>query len=41
MTEPLLGYYAGRGVLRKVDAMGAPDDVFDRVVVALDELRSK
>lgn len=39
MTEPLLGYYAGRGVLRKVNALGSPDEVFQRVLTALGELQ--
>jgi len=39
-TEPLINYYRERGVLREVDAMGTPDEVFDRVVANLDELRS-
>lgn len=39
MTEPLLGYYAGRGVLRKVNALGTPDQVFERVVAALREIQ--
>lgn len=39
LTEPLLGYYAGRGVLCKVNALGTPDEVFGRVIEALDELK--
>lgn len=37
-TEPILGYYQGRGVLQKIDALGTPDEVFDRVVAALKKL---
>lgn len=39
MTEPLLGYYAGRGVLQKVNGLGTQDQVFDRVLNALNGLR--
>lgn len=40
MTEPLLGYYIGRGVLCRINALGNPDDVFERVLSALKELRA-
>ncbi|MEO0476297.1 MAG: adenylate kinase [Planctomycetota bacterium] len=40
MTEPLIGYYMGRGVLRRINALGDPDEVFDRVIAALEELRT-
>ncbi len=36
-TEPLIDIYDGRGVLVKVDAIGAIDDVTDRIVAALAE----
>jgi adenylate kinase len=35
-TEPLEAYYEGRGVLVPVDAVGPVDEVFDRIVGALD-----
>jgi adenylate kinase len=34
-TEPMKAYYADRGILREVDGMGTPDEVFDRIVAAL------
>lgn len=40
MTEPLIGYYMGRGVLRRINALGSPDEIFDRVLSALEELRA-
>lgn len=39
LTAPLAEYYDGRGVLRRVDAVGSPDEVFGRVCAGLDELR--
>ncbi|MEQ8846948.1 adenylate kinase [Botrimarina sp.] len=39
LTTPLVEYYEGRGVLRRIDAVGSPDEVFDRVREALDTLR--
>ena len=30
-TEPLMGWYRGRGLLREVDGTGTPDQVFDRL----------
>jgi adenylate kinase len=35
-TEPLEAYYEGRGVLVPVDAMGAVDDVTERIAKALE-----
>jgi adenylate kinase len=34
-TEPMKEYYAERGILREVDGVGTPDEVFDRIVAAL------
>jgi adenylate kinase len=34
-TLPLKKYYEGRGVLKQVDGVGTPDEVFDRIVAAL------
>jgi adenylate kinase len=39
-TAPLLDYYRFRGVLVPVDAMGTPDEVFDRIKSAVDRRRS-
>jgi adenylate kinase len=34
-TEPLLGYYRERGILRQIGAEGTPDEVFERLRAAL------
>ena len=34
-TEPLKIYYEKRGLLRSIDGLGPPDEVFDRLVAAL------
>jgi adenylate kinase len=31
LTEPLADYYAGQGILRRVDGTGAPEEVFERI----------
>lgn len=36
-TKPLIDLYSERGLLRDVDAMGTPDEVFTRVLAALGE----
>jgi adenylate kinase len=36
-TEPLLQWYEGRGLLRRVPAMGGMDEIFERVVTVLEE----
>jgi adenylate kinase len=36
-TQPLIGYYAGKGILSEVDGMGGVDDVFARISAALNE----
>jgi adenylate kinase len=38
-TEPLVAYYEGRGVLRRVDGSLAPDEVGDRIRAVLATLR--
>jgi adenylate kinase len=38
-TEPLVGYYEQRSVLRRVDGLPAPDEVSDRVRAMLATLR--
>lgn len=35
-TKPLFDLYAGRGLLREVDAIGEPDEVFERVLKVID-----
>ena len=37
-TEPLLGYYGAKGLLIRIDASKAVDDVFDQVRAVLDPL---
>jgi adenylate kinase len=34
-TEPLLDYYAGRGLLKTIDGTGSVDEIFDRARTAL------
>lgn len=34
-TLPLKKYYEGRGVLKQVDGVASPDEVFDRIVASL------
>jgi adenylate kinase len=31
LTEPLVDYYRSRGILRSIDGVGSPDDVFLRI----------
>ena len=38
-TAPLLDFYAGRGLLVRVDAAGDPDDVTERIAAALGDRR--
>jgi adenylate kinase len=38
-TEPLVGYYEGEGVLRRVDGALSPDEVSDRIRALLATLR--
>jgi adenylate kinase len=37
LTEPLLAYYARRGILRMIDGEGTPDEVFERVQQAVED----
>lgn len=37
-TAPLVGYYATCGVLHRIDGMGTPDQVFDRIRQVLDQV---
>ena len=34
-TEPLKKYYSTKGILRTVDGLGTPDDVFERIASAI------
>ena len=34
-TEPLKAYYESRGLLRTVDGLGTPDEVFDRIAASI------
>jgi adenylate kinase len=38
-TSPLIDYYRFRGILSVIDAMGAPDEVFDRIKAAIAKRR--
>jgi len=35
LTRPLIEFYRSRGLLREVDGMGSPDEVFVRILAAL------
>jgi adenylate kinase len=39
-TEPLIDYYCRKGLLRSVDGEGTPEDVFQRILAALDAPKS-
>ena len=39
-TSPLLGYFEKQGLLVSVDAMGSPDEVFERILRGLGERRN-
>lgn len=36
-TRPLFDLYAQRGLLREIDAIGSPNDVFDRLLKAIEQ----
>ncbi len=38
-TAPLLDWFEGRGLLAAVDGVGSPDEVFERVVAAIEHTR--
>jgi adenylate kinase len=40
LTEPLLAYYGRRGILRRIDGEGTPDEVFRRIQEAVDAAAS-
>ena len=35
LTRPLLDYYQGRGKLHRIDGLGTPDEVFERMLAAI------
>ena len=37
-TEPLLAYYAGRGLLKSIDGLGTVEEFFDRAKTVLDRV---
>lgn len=36
LTRPLLDYYRDRGILHKIDGVGKTDDVFDKIMAAVE-----
>jgi adenylate kinase len=36
LTRPLLDYYRDRGILHKIDGVGKTDEVFDRIMAAVE-----
>ncbi len=36
LTQPLIDYYRGRGILRQIDGAAAPNEVFERIRNAVD-----
>jgi adenylate kinase len=38
-TAPLLNYYQNRGILTTIDALGTPDEVFERIKAVVDAKR--
>lgn len=38
LTQPMEAYYESRDMLRTVDGLGTPDDVFNRIVAELESL---
>ncbi|MBK5224571.1 MAG: adenylate kinase [Acidimicrobiia bacterium] len=40
-TEPLIEFYRGRDLLVTVDGLGTMDEVFDRLVAAVDEVKGR
>lgn len=39
LTEPLVDYYDQRGILRRIDGTGTPDEVFERIRQAVELAR--
>ena len=40
-TAPLIAFYEERGLLVEVDGLGTMDEVFDRLVLAIDEVKGR
>jgi adenylate kinase len=40
LTEPLIEYYRGRGLLCQIDGEGTPDEVFSRIQGAIDTCKA-
>jgi adenylate kinase len=38
MTKPLLDYYRSKGLLHLIDGVGTPDEVFNRIKAAIDNV---
>lgn len=38
LTEPLVDYYQDRGLLRRIEGIGSPDEVFARIQAVLDAI---
>ena len=41
LTKPVADYYTSQGILRRIPALGTPDEVFARIKLAIDEVRQK
>jgi adenylate kinase len=39
LTRPLADYYRNRGILREVDGLGSPDEVFNRIVARIEAVQ--
>ncbi len=39
LTEPLADYYAGQGILRRIDGTGLPEEVFERIKQVVEAAR--
>ncbi len=39
-TAPVMDFYAGEGVFRAVDGMGSIEEIFDRIVKVIEEVRT-
>ncbi len=41
LTRPLLDYYQGRSKLHRIDGLGSPDEVFERMLAAIKSVKPK
>jgi len=41
LTSPLIEHYRRQGIVYEIDAMGTPDEVFDRILSAVEDVRRK